>query len=289
MDASSSPSSLPQELIGSILTHLQEDQKTLQACSLVCRSWINPSYTFYFQAIKIRQAPRLQEFLADLRSGPVFAPFIRSLSYDGCAPRYRLDSDAVPYDATQKLSPHLIGTILSSLPCLKTIVLHNVILTTPFHYDLASQGTKFALLRLLLWDCSFIDPLDLVHTLQNFEEIGKLDISGLTSFNHRTAMEKDFSIDIPEMHRTRVNRLFFDARCWVSGTRYLNFASPCFLKDQLVPSHLRSLIMALSDKFESSLIEPLIVDDLPSLEKFGIDLRPRQQCELSPTLTQNVR
>ena len=225
--------------------------------------------------------PTLQNFIENLRSGSVFASFIRSLSYDGCAPKYQLGA----YDATQQLSPHLISTILSFLPRLNTIVLKNVILATPFHYDLASQGPKYALLRLLLWGCVVIDPLDLVHTLQNFEEINKLDILGLTSFNYRMAMEEDFPVDVPEIHRTRVNGLFFDDRCWGFGTKYLNFASPSFLKDQLIPSRLRSLMMALSERFESSLIEPLIVDDLPRLEKFGIDVRPRQRCEFFPLLS----
>jgi len=84
---------LPQELIDSIIDYCHDDPPTLKTCALVCKAWLPSSRSHIFQSISLRPPAKptrnslfvkrdtdSQRLLRMLRSSPVIAPYIHDLS-----------------------------------------------------------------------------------------------------------------------------------------------------------------------------------------------------------------
>ncbi|KAJ3490666.1 hypothetical protein NLI96_g1269 [Meripilus lineatus] len=267
---------IPQELVKEILSHIPRGSKSLQACSLVSRSWVDPSYFFLFDMVTITWSYPVNKFIDHLRLSPVFPSYISCLRLMGNC----YDSD-LPLDV---LPPYTLGVLLSYLPRLAFLTLNTIPLTPSFYYDLSTGGgPKFSIQKVAIAGCGLTHSSSLVRTLQNFAEIGEFSflcpIFEAPSF---TFTEDDVACNAHN-HQTRVYRLKLDEHLWDAPHSHDLFLTPKPTvetdgrENVLVITYPRSLKMAIRpiargdrpipDRMPASLSETL-----PRTEGLDIDL-----------------
>lgn len=70
---------LPQEIMDSILDHVNDNHEAMRACSLVCRAWTTPSQKYLFEKLRIDLYIRPKSCIPPFRETVRFAPSIRPL------------------------------------------------------------------------------------------------------------------------------------------------------------------------------------------------------------------
>lgn len=160
---------IPQEVVKRILSHLLSDLQSLRACSLVSKSWVDPSYIYLFREVVVRLS-QITKFIDHLRLSPVFPSYIYYLEIRG-SPEITPDRDSPP-----DIPPSALGTLLSYLPRLIDLSLASVPLNPIFYYDLSTGGPQFSIKSVSIASRSVEHSSSLARTLQNFAEIDDLTI-----------------------------------------------------------------------------------------------------------------
>ena len=168
--------SLPYELLGEIFGYLPSshkwDQQSLRNCSLVAKSWTNPSRRHLFKTIKIRETT-LQSWLDTISpANDQFLQHVHSLSYftstiarqDGQWPAHRIDvlQDYLP-------SFHRLQHLSLSFLNIPSNISRQVEMFSAFRHTLS---------RLSLRRCS-VTISALVTLINCFSNLDRLDLSRL--------------------------------------------------------------------------------------------------------------
>ena len=164
--------SLPQELIDEILCYLPLDgehgEQSLRNCSLVARSWINPSRKHLFETVEIRETTLRSWYDSVSPANGGLLQHVRSLSYlvrlwpVSPPPEYRIDA---------------LRDYLPSLHNLQHLSLSSFILLS----DVSQQVGPFSafrhtLVRLSLSQCK-VTTSALVTLINYFPHLNRLDLS----------------------------------------------------------------------------------------------------------------
>ncbi|GJE97862.1 hypothetical protein PsYK624_140840 [Phanerochaete sordida] len=114
---------LPTELTDAIIDHLHDDKPSLQNCALVSSAWLESSRYHLFYAVRVRgELPgrSFAEFLAFLAAAPHIRDTIRELTF-------RVNGKIAAHPpATRCVGPHILATVLKTLPALRALALDNV-------------------------------------------------------------------------------------------------------------------------------------------------------------------
>ncbi|PBL02633.1 hypothetical protein ARMGADRAFT_1072082 [Armillaria gallica] len=130
------PGRIPQELVNTVLDELRGDIVTLSACSLVCRTWTNPSQALIFSCIRLlredgrndfsKGRPRLRSILNlcnFLATYPHIAPFVGTLSLQSKGPALPRSSGSRAAKARWKPLRDTLARALPTLTHLKSLEL----------------------------------------------------------------------------------------------------------------------------------------------------------------------
>lgn len=115
------PFRLLPELLEAIIDHLFDNKTTLASCTLVCRSWLEPSRYRLFYSIRhnILSSPgnhnAFQQFVV---STPQCAHLIRDLGLHS--------TDAIGIQRPAKIFTSFLSPVLSSLPYLHTLTMSSM-------------------------------------------------------------------------------------------------------------------------------------------------------------------
>ncbi len=184
-----SSSSLPQEILASILGYLFGDKSSLQKCSLVSRNWLYPSRLHLFRSVRIKSAAGFQGFLEFLgRTGSI--SYMQRLFI--CGAEKDAEKEKFPdrsifgqlYDREDptELYPSQLSYLLHHLPALRHLHLNKFYLKqdpAKFGDDGAMQGAllqpRYSLSSLVFERCLIGAAEPLVGFLSPFQSVGKLE------------------------------------------------------------------------------------------------------------------
>lgn len=116
----------PPELIDIIIDHLHADNKSLAACTLVCRSWLPSSRYHLFSTITVIAHPQLSfwPLIRFLEEAKAIALFICDLNLWGqTSENFSIE---VPLDAEPSLCHHSLAVMVSKLPTLRRLAIRGV-------------------------------------------------------------------------------------------------------------------------------------------------------------------
>ena len=168
----------PQELVDEILSYLslgdKQDQQSLRNCSLVAKSWINPSQRRLFETVLITVANR-QLWLKNISPANIeLLRHVRFLSITGCEtheslifPVKRTEIDDL-YDYFPSF--HQLHTIKLSHPYISSDIPERMEMFSPCQQSLSS----LILVKASLPWCSFIALIDY------FPNLGNLELRGIS-------------------------------------------------------------------------------------------------------------
>ncbi|KAI0074712.1 hypothetical protein K474DRAFT_1566573, partial [Panus rudis PR-1116 ss-1] len=76
---------IPPEIVDTIIDHLYDDRDSLRACSLVCKTWLDPARHHLFEALQVPYYkasgdPGFIPFAEFLVGAPDVRPYIKELT-----------------------------------------------------------------------------------------------------------------------------------------------------------------------------------------------------------------
>lgn len=204
--------SLPQELLDEILSYLPPDSeqgdRSLRNCSLVAKSWINPSRRQLFKTVEIREAA-LQSWLDGIP--PVngeLLQHVRSLSYitDTRTRRNLLfglqgDQQCTPQS---EYRIHVLQDYFPSLHQLRHLSLSSMHLLPDASQQVETFSPFRHTLSRLTLNCCALTITGLVTLMNYFPEINRLDL--IRPLWHKVDAES-----VPPLSRPRIEKLHVSA------------------------------------------------------------------------------